>query len=93
MSEIFAIDYDDRKVPTGCNAEDVLMVSVTVLSGDELLMIVKKDGSIVQVDSCPGGRMVDYFDCQYLVSESQLPQWMERKTSYSWDRPEGMNDD
>lgn len=85
MSEIFAIDYDDRKVPTGCNAEDVLMVSVTVLSGDELLMIVKKDGSIVQVDPCPGGRLINYFDYQYIVNKDELPKWMERKTSYSWE--------
>ena len=93
MSEIFAIDYADRKVPTGCNADDVLMVSVTVVSGDELLTIVKKGGDIVQVDSCPGGRFLNYFDCQYLVGKHELPQWMERKTSYDWSKPEDMEDD
>lgn len=93
MSEIFAIDYADMKVPTGCNAEDVLMVSVTVVSGDELLTIVKKDGTITQVDSCPGGRFLNYFDYQYIVSKDELPQWMERKTSYSWDETEGADDD
>lgn len=84
--EIFAIDYQRTKKMSGVMTDDVELIMVEVLSGDEVLRILLKDGSIVHFDSCPGGRLVGYEDGEYLVYPNQFEKWLKRTSSYAaWD--------
>lgn len=81
---VFAYDYNGNKTDTGIDVNDVASIHVTVVTGDELLDITKKDGTVDFFDGCPDGRMCDFYDGHYVVNESDLAAWMDRKDSYDY---------
>lgn len=63
-------DYQGRAVETDLdidNLENVLRAKIAVVSGDEILMIIFKDGELAKWDSYPGGRIHGFDDGEYDV--------------------------
>lgn len=63
-------DYQGRAVETDFdigNLEDVLRAKITITTGDEILMVIFKDGELAEWDSCPGGRILNFEDAEYDV--------------------------
>lgn len=90
MKEIFAYNYNNERVGTGIDLDSVDFITVTILTGDEVLFIHRTDGTETKFDSCPD-RIEDFFDGRYRVSKDQLEQWMKRKDSYDWGTREMMD--
>ena len=69
--------------------KDILSISVTVLSGDEVLHVVKKNGEMIEEDSDRHGRSLSYYDGQYTIYNSAIglniiKEWRKRKDSNDW---------
>ena len=79
--EIFAIDYSGEKQMTGIMTDEILCIFVEILTGDEILRIVKKDGSAEIIDSCPR-RAHAYEDGNYIVTSDDVEEWCRRTDSY-----------
>lgn len=86
MPHSFGVDLDDA---------DIALASLTVLSGDEVLEIVRNDGTLETYDACTGIRLHDFFDAKYVLvvnGEWQVDKerFYERKGSYDdgWARCE-----
>lgn len=83
MAKIFALNYDKEKTMTGVDTEDVTDVEVLVVSGDEILIIHKKNGEEIGIDGDQNGsRAVSFFDGRYTVYPEEFDSWMKRKSSY-----------
>ncbi len=80
--EIFAIDYAGNKTMTGVMADEVLVIFVEILTGDEILRIVKKNGTAIFVESC-SYRYSSYEDGNYVVMPKDLEKWLQRTDPYN----------
>lgn len=82
---MFGYDYDDKKVyitlNNGHTIDDIRFIIVTILSGDEVLDIHYNDYEYQHVD-CGTNRIRDYYDGSYIVESTDIPKWLERKSSY-----------
>ncbi len=70
MRKFIIRDYEDRPFETEVdldNLEDILSMSMEIVSGDEILSVVDSRGEITKYDSCPGGRITGYYDGGYRV--------------------------
>lgn len=82
------MDYTGRKVETGVdfdNLKDVNRLLIRVVTGDEILTAVYRDG-IKEYDSSTL-RAEDYFDGRYILyypakGINRIAQFMRRKSSY-----------
>ena len=77
------IDVDIGKL------KDILSISVTVLSGDEVLNVVKKNGETIEEDSDRHNRCISFYDGQYTIYNSsigldKIKAWRKRKNSNDW---------
>lgn len=83
------MDYDDNSYDTGIPVEDVKTVFVTVVSGDEILHIIKNDGETVALDAMDFTddiRRMCFLDEQYVLNTTaDITEWMKRKNSYDYD--------
>ena len=83
------IDYDGIKVKKRIGKkEDVAVINIEVVSGDEIAIVIYKDYSTKHFDSSDT-RMIDFHDDSYNIydytKENNLidnPLWLNRKTSY-----------
>lgn len=92
--EINIMDYNGKKRTIELGPiEDIAVAFIKVLSGDEVLTVVKKDGTYEEYDSS-SCRMMDYFDDEYTVIRNgeflMKPGWLDRTDSYwcEWDDEE-----
>ena len=74
------------------NLDDIEELTITVVSGDEILDILYTDGFSDQVDSCLD-RMIDFFDGSYIIYSKRrginiLDKFMTREDSYTMFREE-----
>ena len=81
--------YDDRITVDIGKLEDILRISVTVLSGDEVLHVVKKNGETIVEDSDRHGRSISFYDGEYTIYDSpiklnKIKEWRKRKSSNDW---------
>lgn len=92
-TNINIFNWTNKSFDTGINVSEVASITVTILSGDELLAIIKKNGEVIQLDGIAfdeeaGQRMPHcYFDGQYvLTTEEEIKKWLNREESYdfSW---------
>lgn len=83
------MDYQDRvtEVDIG-ELDDIAVITITVVTGDEIADVIYKDYTTARFDSS-NDRMADYPDDRYEiyrvgVSENLIdnPRFTERKTSY-----------
>lgn len=91
--KVTLIDYDKKKREFDIgNVEDIHFADLEVLSGDEVLKVIYKDGSSKVFDSCDTYRIQSYFDDNYTVympgvrNLFENEKWLNRKSSYddSW---------
>lgn len=84
---LFGYDYDNKKVPIclkkGYTLDDIRLIGVTVITGDEIIDIHYNDYECQRVD-CGIGRICDYYDGSYVVEPADIPKWLERKSSYDF---------
>jgi len=81
------MDYDGESYDTNIPIETVEDVTVTIVSGDEILAIELNDGSSVILDVSTinrNWRYANYYDGTYMVSKEELLKWNNRKDSYEW---------
>ncbi len=78
---------------TGIEEEDVNEVDVVVISGDEQLMVLMKNGKIEMIDASDftSPRFLNTYDGSYIVRDYELSIWNRRKNSVEWlnDRTRG----
>ena len=64
----------------------IFNINVLILSGDEIVTINYEDGTFEEIDSCNDGRLIDYYDGQYMVPKHLLQQWIALEELSSNDR-------
>jgi len=87
METLKIMNYHKERADTGVKIEDIDSLYVIVLTGDELVRVIMKDGTQKAFDSavlCDDSRAHDYFDGEYAVHKDDFAEWSERKDSYSW---------
>ena len=83
------IDYRNKRVALEIpEKEEMLMAFIEVLSGDETLIVVTKDGEPHRYDSSDS-RIADFTDSLYVVFGGPInlfddPKWLGRTDSYSY---------
>ena len=86
--DITIIDYNGKKRTIELGPiEDISVAFIKVLSGDEVLTVVKKDGTYEEYDSS-SCRTIDFFDDKYTVIKNgeflmmDSDSWINRTDSY-----------
>lgn len=79
-------NYENKAVEISIDFNKVDEITVTILSGDEVLDILYLDGSSEQFDSS-NDRITNYFDGTYIPYSVRrginfLDKWIERTDSY-----------
>ena len=84
--KIKIVDY------TGCrktilleDIENIDSIKVEVRTGDEILRVKYKDGHKKSFDSCPGGRIENFYDGEYELPLYRIDEFSKSKGS-SYDR-------
>ena len=88
--KITILDYKAKQVEVDIgNIDDVLLIDMEVVSGDEVLNVTYKDGSRKYFDSCDTFRLMSYDDGSYpvyitgtSVNLLENEKWKNRCTSY-----------
>lgn len=73
-------DYKNRAKNINLPDKEIHMISVIVLTGDEIVTVRFSDGSFEKHDSS-GCRNTDYFDGSYDVTGDRIKDWMNYKPS------------
>ena len=81
--------YDEKTDVDIGELSEILSISILVLSGDEILKVLKKDGSWNEVDSDTHGRCINFYDGEYTIYDSvsntnKIEEWAKRKDSNDW---------
>ena len=81
--------YDDRIDVDIGELDDALRISVIVVSGDEILKVRKRDGSLIEEDSDRHNRCMNFFDGEYTIYDppagiNKIDEWKKRKNSNEW---------
>lgn len=87
--KIYILDYEGKKTEVEIeDFDNVKRMTITVLSGDEVLDVVYKNGTTRRYDSSDC-RWYSYYDCEYDIYEYDEtenpiddPEWLNRKKSY-----------
>lgn len=74
-------DYNDKAYEYELPEEfDVL--HVIVVTGDEVVSVLKDSRVVARFDPQAGNRLMSYFDMDYYVEPSELEAWATRGGSY-----------
>lgn len=81
--------FDDKIAVDIGELNEISEISILVLSGDEILKVLKKDGSTIEEDSDRHNRMMDFYDGEYRIYDSykginRIDEWAKRKDSNDW---------
>lgn len=68
-------DYKNRAKDIELPDKEIQTIEVTVLSGDEVVEVTFKDGSVEEYDSSDS-RLMDFYDGSYEVAEDMIKKWM-----------------
>lgn len=91
--KINIFNWTGKSFNTDIEMSEVASITVTILSGDELLAIVKKNGEVIQLDGISFDKEANqrlqhcFFDGQYvLTTEEEIERWLRREESedFSW---------
>jgi len=92
--KIKILDYTDQpqEVDVG-ELENIKQITMSIISGDEILDVEYFDGKTKIFDSCSNDRILDFDDGNYILySEEESinrlndPRWLDREDSYSFPR-------
>lgn len=83
------MDFNSKKIETGVdfdNLENIKKIIIRVISGDEVMSVLYKDGTAKDFDSSYT-RSWDFNDGRYILYApdmfiNRIPQFMRRKSSY-----------
>lgn len=98
MKEIEIMDYRSIKVPVKIeNFDNVVKLTIEVISGDEILHILYKDYTQEEYDSCymlHNFRIQGFYDDEYIIYDTTknidyINSWSKRKSSYDYELKEG----
>ena len=93
MTTINIMDYEYRSYDLGIDINDVICLSVSVISGDELLNVCLRDGSRKTFDAqdfSGDHRLMNFDDYSYSISDRTLIiKWLRRPDTYYF----AINDD
>ena len=86
------MDYKSRKKEIDIGEiDDILAIHIKILTGDEIAVVINKNGDIDMYDSSHD-RMVDYYDGEYTIYQPSInvdrledPKWLERTSSYAFE--------
>ena len=81
------LDFKGNRYDTDVSMDDVDTIAVTVISGDESLLIYLKNGEFQNLDANDFSgyeRSMSFFNGSYLVPSEYLEKWNDRKDSYDW---------
>lgn len=84
------MDYMNQRFETDVELENVGSLIVQVITGDEVVTVVAKDGTYQTIDASDlanDPRIVNRNDGIYAVHPEDFEAWMERKTTYKWIKP------
>ena len=93
MTKLKVLDYkgEETDVDIECALDDIFIISITVLTGDEIMSIIYKDGSKETIDSSME-RWENCYDCEYDVYNPgqginllENERFMNRTNSYWYD--------
>ena len=93
MKIIKIMDYSCTKVPIKIkNFEDVVRLTIEVVSGDEILHILYKNYTEEQYDSCymlKNFRINSFYDGEYVIYDitkniNKINKWNKRKDMYDY---------
>ena len=85
------MDYRDKKVSVKINNfENVIKITISVVSGDEIMNVLYKDYTEENFDSCymlGNYRIMGFNDGEYCIydktkNRDEIKKWNKRKTSY-----------
>ena len=81
--------YDDRIDVDIGELDDVIRISVLVMSGDEILKVQKRKGRLIEEDSDRHDRCMNFYDGEYTIYDStvgvnKIDEWKKRKNSNEW---------
>lgn len=82
------LDFLGNEYDTDVDIENVELVFVTVVSGDEILIIHTKDNDIKYFDGAEFSgniRTEDHYEYAYTILEDELENWNERKDNYEYE--------
>lgn len=81
-------NWTNKSFDTGIDVSEVASITVTILSGDELFVIVKKNGEVIQLDGASFDKedsqrsLYCHFEGQYvLTTEEEIKKWLKREKS------------
>jgi hypothetical protein len=86
LANLKILDYMLTPYDTGIPEEDATEVVVTVISGEERLIVLTKTGKIYDLDAADFSkepRMVNLYDTTYIVKKDLIPLW-NRRTAVNW---------
>lgn len=73
-------DYDSNSVDVELPIDSILeieSVNVKVVTGDEVISVKLKKGELLGFDSCEGGRLMDFVDYEYdLTNADEIGRWI-----------------
>lgn len=93
MKIIEIMNYEDIKVPVKIeNFDNVVRLTIEVVSGDEVLHILYKDYTQQEYDSCymlHDFRINDFYDYKCVIYDitkniDYINSWSKRKSSYNY---------
>lgn len=83
------MNYEDEKMVFEIgDIDDIYLVTIDVISGDEIMTVIHKNGRTERFDSCQDGRTMDFHDCSYIAympgvrNAFSNKEWINRKSSY-----------
>ena len=75
--QIFIRDYSDKQIPVVIeNIEDIVKIQIEILTGDEVMTVIYKDGTSQEFDSS-GNRILSFYDGKYTITVEQLDEFSE----------------
>ena len=79
---------DEIEVDIG-ELDNIAEIQIRVLSGDEILIATKKDGTTIEEDSDRHFRTMSFFDGEYTIYDSakginRIEEWRKRQDSNEW---------
>lgn len=81
------MNFDKERYDTGIPTDQVNEIDVTVVSGDEIIVVLQKNGKIAKIDAAKLGntpRLLDYYDGSYIVYKEEVEIWNNREDTYEW---------
>lgn len=88
MEKMKILNYANMIFETDIDLDEIKEVEVEIISGDEVISVHLKDGTIEQIDADNIGfdqRCVDFYDGYYKIKgKKKLEEWNERIDTYSY---------